>query len=160
MQNLKHTQKEMASPSEVALQKEGFSFSFAASACALCGGRCCVGESGYIFLSLAEAQRIAEFLNIAFEDFALKFLKKVGYKFSLIEKPYENGSACVFFDTKKRECAIYPYRPKQCVEFPFWDSLREQSALAELCSLCPGIIPPESTKPSQNLKHNATKEYL
>ena len=81
MQNPKHTQKEMASPSEVALQKEGFSFSFAASACALCGGRCCVGESGYIFLSLAEAQRIAEFLNIAFEDFALKFLKKRRFSF-------------------------------------------------------------------------------
>lgn len=118
--------------------KEGFEFSFDSSACGSCGGRCCVGESGYIFLTLKEAESIATFLGVGFEDFVLHYVKKVGYRFSLIEKPYEDGFACVFFDTAKKQCGIYATRPAQCRSFPFWQGAKEQ--LTELCALCPGIV--------------------
>lgn len=118
--------------------KEGFEFSFDSSACGSCGGRCCVGESGYIFLTLKEAESIAISLGVAFEDFVLHYVKKVGYRFSLIEKPYEDGFACVFFDTAKKQCGIYEKRPAQCRSFPFWEGAKEQ--FAELCTLCPGVV--------------------
>lgn len=118
--------------------KEGFEFGFDSSACGSCGGRCCVGESGYIFLTLKEAESIATFLGVGFEDFVLRYVKKVGYRFSLIEKPYEDGFACVFFDTTKKQCGIYEKRPAQCRSFPFWEGAKEQ--FAELCALCPGIV--------------------
>lgn len=120
--------------------KEGFEFSFDSSACGSCGGRCCVGESGYIFLTLKEAESIATSLGVAFEDFVLHYVKKVGYRFSLIEKPYEDGFACVFFDTAKKQCGIYEKRPAQCRSFPFWQGLRARGQFAELCTLCPGIV--------------------
>lgn len=125
------------------IYKSGFSFGFDPSACKSCGGKCCVGESGYIFVSINEAKEIAALLQMPFDAFALRFLKKVGYRFSLIEKPYESGMACVFFDTKQRNCAIYEKRPKQCREFPFWDSMRDgvrsQSDLQSLCMECAGV---------------------
>lgn len=109
-------------------------FIFNNDACKTCGGRCCIGESGYIFLSLKEAESIAKFLDLEFENFALKFLKKVGYRFSLIEKPYENGAACIFFDEQCKNCAIYSVRPSQCKSFPFWENLDK-----EALKICPGV---------------------
>ena len=79
----------------------GFDFSFDESKCASCGGKCCVGESGYIFLF------------------------KVGTKFSIKEKPYENGFACVFFDEKNKNCGVYEFRPSQCRSFPFWEHFKD-----------------------------------
>ncbi len=116
-------------------------FGFDSSACQNCGGKCCIGESGYIFLSLHEAQDISRFLGISFEVFALKYLKKVGYRFSLIEKPFENGAACVFFDEEKRNCRIYEVRPKQCKTFPFWEGFKHKNEqdLEELFTLCAGV---------------------
>ncbi|MBF0985426.1 MAG: YkgJ family cysteine cluster protein, partial [Campylobacter sp.] len=32
------------------LRQNGFSYEFDASECELCGGKCCTGESGYIWI--------------------------------------------------------------------------------------------------------------
>lgn len=124
--------------------KEGFSFSFYPSACKQCGGECCIGESGYIFLNLSEAEAIAKSLSLSLESFAKQYLLKVGYRFSLIEKPYKSGFACVFFDEDSKSCKIYPLRPKQCKDFPFWDKLRGKKCkdLGELFALCKGVENP------------------
>lgn len=98
-----------------------------------------MGESGYIFVSLTEAESIASFLGLEFASFLLRYVKKVGYRFSLLEKPYNEGFACAFFDTEAKCCGIYAVRPRQCRSFPFWESLREPSALEQLCALCPGV---------------------
>ena len=107
--------------------KDGFSFSFHSSKCEQCGGKCCVGESGYVFISVNEMLAMAKFLGLDFEVFTQKFVRKVGYKFSLIEVPRNapNDFCCVFFNAGK--CKIYPVRPKQCREFPFWDAYRADS---------------------------------
>lgn len=109
------------------LTKEGFKFCFYPSKCEQCGGKCCVGESGYVFVNVDEMLAMAKFLGLAFEVFTQKFVRKVGYKFSLIETPRElsNDFCCVFFNAGK--CTIYPVRPKQCREFPFWDTYRADS---------------------------------
>lgn len=116
-----------------------FAYSFDCNACQECGGKCCIGESGYIFCSIAELKQMAEFMQMSFEEFTQTYVKKVGYKFSLIEKQYEKGFACIFFDEVKKECSIYSVRPKQCRDFPFWEIFKENEHLEFLKKECKGI---------------------
>ena len=118
--------------------KEGFSFSFNPQACEECGGKCCIGESGYIWTNPLEIQKIADFLKLSQEEFKQTFLIKVGYKYSLKEKPFEGGYACVFFNEKNRNCSIYDVRPHQCRTFPFWDFFKNN--IKEVKKECPGIV--------------------
>jgi Fe-S-cluster containining protein len=119
----------------VIIQKEGFNYKFDTDACKNCEGNCCIGESGYIWVSPKEIKEIASFLGIDEEIFKSRFLIKVGYRFSLKEKPYKDGFACIFFENG---CKIYPVRPLQCRTFPFWDYFKDH--LDELKKECPGII--------------------
>ena len=121
------------------LKEQGFAFSFNPNKCQECGGKCCRGESGYIFVNPKEIEKIAEFLQLDFESFCLKFVKKVGYRYSLIEKREKDGTgyACVFFDEEKMQCGIYPVRPKQCEKFPFWDCYKED--FKDLLKECIGV---------------------
>ncbi|GAB6044936.1 YkgJ family cysteine cluster protein [Caminibacter profundus] len=117
------------------IEKEGFPYKFDQDACNRCDGNCCTGESGYIWVNIKEIEDIANFLKIDKNLFIDRFLIKVGYKFSLKEKPYKDGFACIFFENG---CKIYPVRPKQCRTFPFWDYFKTH--LNELKKECPGII--------------------
>ena len=116
-----------------------FAYSFDCKACEGCGGKCCVGESGYIFTSIAEIEKISQFLGMEFNQFTQTYVKKVGYKFSLIEKRYQEGFACIFFDEVQKNCTIYPVRPKQCRDFPFWEIFRDGEHLDYLLKECKGI---------------------
>lgn len=118
-----------------------YPFSFEDSACEGCGGKCCVGESGYVFVSIDEMQKIASFLALEFESFTKSYVRKVGYRFSFIEKPYQNALACVFFDTDSKQCSIYAHRPKQCRTYPFWEAHKnlDKNDLQTLCNECKGI---------------------
>lgn len=118
-----------------------YPFSFEGSACEGCGGKCCVGESGYVFVSIDEMQKIASFLALEFESFTKSYVRKVGYRFSFIEKPYQNALACVFFDTDSKQCSIYAHRPKQCRTYPFWEAHKnlDKNDLQTLCNECKGI---------------------
>ncbi len=122
------------------LKSQGFSFGFDFTKCQECGGKCCKGERGYIFVTPSEIQKIAESMQMNFESFCLKKKKKVGYRYSLIEKKEQKGDgyACVFFDEEKGQCQIYENRPKQCVEFPFWDCYKEN--FETLLEECIGVV--------------------
>lgn len=121
------------------MREEGFCFEFDDRACRECGGKCCIGESGYIFATLKELEEVAKFLNLDFCEFLAKYVKKVGYKFSFIEKTYNDGFACIFFDENQKCCQIYEVRPKQCRDFPFWKIFLEKEQLQYLKKECPGI---------------------
>lgn len=118
------------------ITKEGFNFNFDENKCNECGGKCCIGESGYIFLNINEIKKIAKFLNMDFETFTMKYIRKVGDRYSLIEKNHTSGKACIFFDDIKK-CSIYDVRPQQCRTFPFWDSFKNNPNGA--CRECPGV---------------------
>ena len=117
------------------IKKEGFSYKFDQDACKSCEGNCCIGESGYIWVSPKEIEEIAKFLKMDSEKFKEMYLIKVGYKYSIKEKPYKDGFACIFF---ANGCSIYPVRPNQCRTFPFWDYFKNR--VDELKKECPGII--------------------
>lgn len=123
---------------EQLMLQEGFNYAFDPKACQTCEGRCCIGESGYIWVSPEEIKAIAEKLSLKKEDFINTYLQKIRYRFTIKEVAYENGFGCVFFDRTKRMCTIYEVRPKQCRTFPFWDYFKEN--IDEVVAECPGII--------------------
>jgi Fe-S-cluster containining protein len=124
------------------IKKEGFSYGFNPLACNSCGGRCCIGESGYIYVTKSEIQKISELLGLDINEFASKYLFKKGYKYSIKEVKYGESYECVFFDRELNGCKIYEARPNQCATFPFWDYYKNR--IEELKQECPGIIENEN----------------
>lgn len=120
------------------IQKEGFSFRFGPEACMQCQGKCCNGDSGNIFVNRREIKAIAEFLGIETSRFIEKYLVKVSYRFSIKEIKTDRNYACIFFDTERNGCSIYPARPNQCRTFPFWRCFKERPG--EAARECPGVL--------------------
>jgi hypothetical protein len=88
-----------------------------------------------------EIGRIAAYLEHEDGWLPKHMLRRVGFRYSLTERP--NGD-CVFLvkDAQgKRTCSIYPVRPLQCRTWPFWsDNLRSPAAWAEAANtVCPGM---------------------
>ena len=120
------------------IKKEEYPYAFDTNACATCEGRCCTGESGYIYVTKAEIFAIAEVLEMDVNEFALKYLFKKGYKYSIKENKIDDSYECVFYDRASNGCKIYNARPNQCQTFPFWDYYKTR--VDELKLECPGII--------------------
>ena len=120
------------------INKDGFCYTFDSNACAACGGACCIGDSGYIWVNRKEIESIAKYLDLSVEDFAYKYLIRVKNRYSLKEYYKEElGYACIFFDPNKRLCSIYHVRPKQCRTYPFWEQYKNDPK--ELLKECPGV---------------------
>ena len=114
---------------------EGLRFS-----CDECGN-CCTGPPGYVWVSREEIRRISAFLGRTDNWLEGEHLRRIGFKYSLVEKT--NGD-CVFLvpaGNGHRGCSIYPVRPLQCRTWPFWDvNLKTPRAWAEAAdNTCPGM---------------------
>jgi Fe-S-cluster containining protein len=120
------------------VRRDGFAYAFAPAACDPCGGRCCRGRSGHIWVSPAEIDRITTFLGVNRVDFLARSLRRIDNRLSLAEQWTGTEALCQFFDIPAGRCRIYPVRPRQCREFPFWDHFRERPA--ELARECPGVM--------------------
>jgi hypothetical protein len=102
--------------------------------CSRCGN-CCTGAPGYVWVTLEEMRRIAETLGLAFDVFTKRYVRRVGERYSLVERP--NGE-CVFW-SREAGCTIYPARPAQCRAWPFWPAhLVSQGAWERTKRFCPG----------------------
>ena len=121
------------------VSRAGFGFEFDQSACNSCGGRCCCGESGNIFVTKSEIVEIANFLNLPVETFLSDFCRKEGYRYSIKEIKSDGEYRCLFL-SEKNLCEIYEVRPHQCKTFPFWDRYRDGKNRDELIRECPGVI--------------------
>ncbi|MBR8462770.1 YkgJ family cysteine cluster protein [Campylobacter sp. faydin G-105] len=119
------------------IKQQGFCYEFDTSFCDSCGGKCCTGESGYIWMDEEEMATLSQHLNLNIDEFRREFLINVGAKYSIKEKSYNGGFACVFFDEINKNCSIYEYRPSQCVSFPFWEYFLTN--LKELEKECIGV---------------------
>lgn len=119
------------------IEKTEFGFGFNPKACYDCQGKCCVGESGFIWVNSSEIEDIANFLKISKKELTEKYLYKSGRHFSIQEQPSSFGLACVFFDSDNLNCKIYSVRPNQCRSFPFWDYFKKH--IDELERECPGV---------------------
>lgn len=122
------------------LTHEEFNYSFDANECSKCQGNCCIGESGYIWITKQEIVKLADLLQVSMEELGMNYLKKVGYKYSIVEKQIaKDNFACIFFDLEKRQCSVYDARPSQCRTFPFWDCFKNNEQ--EVYDECPAVKP-------------------
>ncbi|MCP4971877.1 MAG: YkgJ family cysteine cluster protein [Arcobacter sp.] len=120
------------------LFKEGFDYAFDSKGCDTCQGKCCIGESGNIWINKFEIENLSKHLNITLNDLRIKYLEKRGYKYSIKEVQLsEDNYACVFFNLNKKQCSIYEARPTQCRTFPFWDYFKNNKE--EVIQECPAI---------------------
>ena len=115
-----------------------FIYTFNQNACENCGGKCCNGEKGNIWVNKNEIIAIAGFLGIETEDFIFNYLRKNGYKYSIKELKTGNNYACLFFNDIKNRCGIYNVRPEQCRTYPFWPFFKTKPEI--IINECPGII--------------------
>jgi uncharacterized protein len=120
--------------------------------CTECG-KCCTGQPGYVWVSDKEIEEMARFLQISFETFIQRYIRKVGDRFSLIEHP--RTFDCVFL--KDRKCQVYGARPTQCRTFPWWpENLETPEAWKETAERCEGIDHKDATLISlEEIKKNA-----
>jgi len=103
--------------------------------CTGCGG-CCTGEPGFVWVTKAEIEAMAQALDMDVERFESQFVRQVGIRKSLIE--LANGD-CVFLDVRLRRCTLYESRPRQCRTWPFWPSnLSTRERWQQTCEACPG----------------------
>ncbi len=86
-------------------------------------GQCCSGpDEGYIWVTRAEVERIADLLKVSQGQLRRQYLCRVGFRSSIIEDPVTKD--CIFLETSggKKGCRIYSVRPSQCRNWPFWPS--------------------------------------
>ena len=104
--------------------------------CSQCGD-CCTGSPGYVWVNKEEIDALAKRVSLTVEAFEAKYVRKVGIRKSLEERPETYD--CVFFDGTARKCTVYEDRPRQCRTWPFWDSnLRNEETWEGTCEACPG----------------------
>ncbi|MEA3554288.1 MAG: YkgJ family cysteine cluster protein [Campylobacterota bacterium] len=121
------------------LENSDYPYKFDELKCAMCDGNCCIGESGYIWITKKEIENLAKHLNITIDELGQKYIFKVGYKFSIREKLISKENyACIFFDLTKKQCSIYEARPTQCRTFPFWEYFKDN--IEEVKEECPAIV--------------------
>ncbi|MCB1181571.1 MAG: YkgJ family cysteine cluster protein [Chlamydiia bacterium] len=103
-------------------------------ACTECG-KCCTGTPGYVWVTPDEIEKMAFFLQLSIQEFSKRYIKRVGNRFSLIEK---KNYDCVFL--KEKKCQVYGARPIQCQTFPYWpEHLKSSMHWKEAAKMCEGI---------------------
>ena len=120
------------------IKEDGYKYAFNPDACATCQGKCCTGESGYIYVTKAEIEKISLLLDIPIKEFVAQYLFKKIYKYSIKEREYNGSYECIFYDRDSNGCTIYDARPSQCKTFPFWDYYKKR--VDELKLECIGVI--------------------
>jgi len=107
--------------------------------CTQCG-QCCTGAPGYVWISDAEMEKIAEFLKIDVSTFQEQYTKRIGNRTTLTEK--EDSYDCIFL--RNRLCTIYTKRPKQCRTFPWWkENLLSEAHWQKIKTYCEGAGHPD-----------------
>jgi uncharacterized protein len=107
-------------------------------ACAQCGN-CCSGAPGYVWVTAEEQERIARTLGLKDGRLPTKYLRRVGFRHSLTERP---DGDCVFLerDGASAVCQIHEVRPLKCRTWPFWKiNLKSAEHWAAVAETCPGM---------------------
>lgn len=118
-----------APDAEAPWYRDGLTFT-----CTRCGA-CCTGAPGFVWVDGAEVERLASFRGESVAAFTRAFVRQVGDRYSLKEKP---GGDCIFWD-RSAGCTVYPARPAQCQTWPFWpENLESAEAWEHVTEICPG----------------------
>ncbi|HUT77807.1 MAG TPA: YkgJ family cysteine cluster protein [Polyangia bacterium] len=104
--------------------------------CKACGA-CCIthGDCEYVFLADADVRAIAAHLGQAPADFLDSCCESAADS-TWLKMP---GAECVFLEGRAR-CLVYPVRPRQCADWPFWTEnlIDERTWAGNVLAFCPG----------------------
>ncbi len=99
-------------------------------------GSCCRGPGGYVWVTLEEAQGLAQELDLDFQTFAAKMLRNTLSGLALVDSP--QGDCPLLGDDGR--CSVYHSRPVQCRTWPWWDeNLGSQQHWNNAATRCPGM---------------------
>lgn len=102
--------------------------------CTRCGA-CCTGAPGFVWVDADEIAALAKFRGETLQRFSKAFVRRVGDRYSLIEKP---GGDCIFWE-KGKGCTVYSARPVQCQTWPFWsENIESPESWEDVEGACPG----------------------
>ena len=128
--------------------------------CVQCGS-CCAGPGqGYIWVTRAEIKFIADFLKILVSQVRQNYLRRIGFRTTIIEQP--NTRDCIFLRKieGRKKCIIYPVRPNQCRTWPFWpENLSSPDAWKNIAEKCPGINREKFYNPEEIEKIKRSKRW-
>ena len=114
-----------------------FPYQFNKDTCKTCGGNCCRGIGGYVWISIEELEKIAGTMKMDLALFSQQYVRQVQDRLSLQERVINGEHYCCFFDAIDCQCKIYQNRPRQCRTYPFWNRFKKDSQ--ELFAECPGV---------------------
>lgn len=100
-------------------------------------GKCCVshGQFGFVYMTLADRQRMARVLKMTTSAFTRRFCLKTDGVYHLKDGEHQE---CTFL--KKKRCSVYEGRPEQCRTWPFWpEVMSAKSWSKDVASFCPGV---------------------
>ncbi len=117
--------------------QNNFPYHFDSNACKKCGGKCCRGKQGYIWISVEELEKIAAAIKIDVSQFLKQYVRQVQGRLSLQERVINGEHFCCFFNPIDALCTIYQNRPEQCRSYPFWDKSGKDAQ--KLLDECPGV---------------------
>ncbi|MBT61330.1 MAG: zinc/iron-chelating domain-containing protein [Euryarchaeota archaeon] len=112
---------------------QGVSFSCQANC-----GRCCDEPGGIVYLSISDAERIANHHEMEVEDWLERDCRQtLDGRFILNSRPEDD--VCIYLNDEQ-QCNIYSVRPQQCAAFPWWsENLATQRSWNEVKESCPGL---------------------
>lgn len=100
-------------------------------------GACCVthGDCAYVFLADGDVEAIAAHLGQARAEFLEAHCERDGDA-TWLKMP---RAECILLEGRAR-CSVYPVRPRQCADWPFWtENLVDERTWSEsVLSFCPG----------------------
>lgn len=108
--------------------------------CHQCGDCCSGPGEGYVWVTRKDIASIAAHLNISLDDMMEQYVRRVGMRFSLIEK--KPGNDCIFLQRSSNgiRCEIYPVRPVQCRTWPFWpEVIKSPDTWNQAATHCQGM---------------------
>jgi Fe-S-cluster containining protein len=109
--------------------------------CTSCG-KCCTGSSGSVYLSPADLERLAAFLQMTIGTFARRYTKPGGGQRVLKDAPGTHD--CIFL--ADNTCSVYEARPTQCRTYPWWiQNVQDPESWQKTAAFCEGINHPDAT---------------
>ncbi len=107
------------------ITKKGFCFGFDPTACDACGGRCCTGDAGHVWVTEEEISAISEALALDSGVFSKDYLVQINGRRSLKELRIQGKLECILLDSETKRCTVYVVRPEQCRTYPFWECFKK-----------------------------------
>jgi len=102
-------------------------------------GKCCDQPGGIVYLSITDAERIANHSRLSVEDWLERDARQT-YDGRYVLKSRDDDGICIHLN-KDQQCSIYNVRPQQCKAFPWWgENLVSDRAWNQVKELCPGIV--------------------